>query len=328
MSIRSIKLTNFRNIEHLEYAAKSINVLYGPRNSGKTTILDAIAFANSSDHEFYALLKASHGPSHEHLALSELIKLNFFAHKQNLESFSVRLKCNAVRSRLFEIWKTDPDMIEPGYDVELKQSPYILVFDSPNLSRMIARSIPYSKLDRSYKVMRMSTDYWPDNYIGIRNVYSADYLNKKFLDLCQDTTFKQTLKQFVEANQDVARFQVNISRNKSTLSVLMRDRETSIPLLGCPESVLRMVRILISLYETEKDCILIDQLEYQFTEKEIAWLIPKLCSVAYSKGKQLFISTQKRSVVQVFEKASQELRTSFSTLLTEQVGQSVSETEA
>jgi predicted ATP-dependent endonuclease of OLD family len=44
-TIHSIKLTNFKRFESFYFSARAANVLVGPNNSGKSSILDALRVA-------------------------------------------------------------------------------------------------------------------------------------------------------------------------------------------------------------------------------------------------------------------------------------------
>lgn len=314
MSISKIIIENFRNIKELEYSPTDINVIYGSNSVGKTNFLDSIAYADASDHEFHALLKGSYGKDSSNMSLSEIIKFNFFMHQKNLESFRTKVYFKESRMRLFEIWKTDPAVIASAIGNTNFNSPYIFVFDSVDPKQLIPRAIAYDKIESSYKAMKMSSNHWPINYVSPTNTLSMELIYKHCMNLSESQAFRNSIGNMITGLNDLETLMVYTGNKFKGIKVKTRDRQDAVPLFSCPNAMIKILTMLIFTHSTNKKHVLIDEFERDLTDQEITWLVSEICDIAYKRDLQLFVTTKRIDVNNMFNIEAGKIRRSFQSL--------------
>lgn len=301
--IKEIILQDFRSIRNLEFKAKAFNVIQGPRGSGKSSFLEAIALTDHSDDEFYTILKQSFHEPNRQMELRELIQLNFFSHRRSQESMKVKIRFYETPTRKLELWRTDDDQARSLGMSKAIISPFIFVYESSDLRKLQPRAVQYSQVDKIYREMRTTVDKWPINFVGPDRVFSLALLTKHYKVLRSNPHYRSALLAMMDQFEDVSAIGLHPYGKSETVMVKFKDREQMVPLHGCDETFVRVLTILTFLCSSQKNYFLIDNIEKSLTDVELDWLVSQVVQLALVRGIQIFVTSKNERVNDLFEKA-------------------------
>lgn len=303
--IGHIEIQNFRNIQDLYFKPNRFNVITGLNGTGKTSFLEAIALADSSEQEFHTLLKNSYSEPFRNMELDELIDANFFSHQsQSQESFRVKISTTQAVSRSLEIWRTNDDLSRSLGMVSAKLSPFIFVFGSSDPRRIAPKALQYVKVNSVHKALKNTLEHWPTHFVGHEHANSVSLISRYYRIMKQKVEFWNTIRELLKYSETIQNIEVLSCHNRiDTIYVKLKDRSISSPLYGCPKSIIRLISILVLLHATKKPYILIDDIDRDLEDQDLEWLISQVCRVAITNKLQVFVTSQKQTINDLFEKS-------------------------
>ncbi len=282
----------------LEFKPNILNVLYGEKDSGKSTVLDAIALTDTNDHEFHAMLKYSHGEASTKASLDTLVRFNFFTHQHELESFKSRLVFSKNRIRLLEIWKTDHDVCRSAIGNHKFDSPFIFVFDSVDPRRLAPRPSPYKTVNKVFNAFKLTKDNWPLHYLRKDIACSTRLVQKLGLLVRDDPYFQESMRLLSVAFPEFRSIHFLETTFNNGVLVKLKESNEYLTIAECPQYLSRLLKTLIFVHHTPKKYFMIDDIDFGLTKNQMSWLVSRLCKICLNKKMQLFVSTSDSGVLE------------------------------
>lgn len=108
--IKEIKISNYKGLQQIQFPCKSLNIIVGPNNTGKSSILESIFLSISSLNNFEDILKTQ---LDDVLNLVFMDNLKYFAYEQKKES-TIEIELydnNTLKSDLYYSQKGYPQVV-------------------------------------------------------------------------------------------------------------------------------------------------------------------------------------------------------------------------
>lgn len=297
--INAIFLRDFRHFKELELFPRVVNVIEGPRGCGKTSLLEAIAFTDSNDSEFLSVLLSRRYDPSKPLIMRKMVENSFFSHDRTLESFRSKINFIAGNTRLLEIWKTSEDIYRSTGNETYKQSPYIFVYDSVDPTQVTPRCVPYDKVERLFQSMMTRPREWPINYVAHFPVMPPSIIANFYRQLMTTEVFCSAVQSMLNFFEDLE----SIHLLSDGLHLQLTGAKDPLPLSCCPGTLCRILTILIAATSRRRPYLLLDEIEQGLTERETEWLVDTLSIIVLQSNLQLFVTTSRPSVKDLFRVA-------------------------
>lgn len=309
MHFTKINIEGFRGIKNLELEdCKTINVIVGENDSGKTSVLEAIFLLSgiSSDHKkldsiSYYLIKQDRGfkALFHNLKASNLLNIQVETNKSLC--YQLQIKPNEINTnRPMEFGDSQPNVEVKSVNVYLTQS--TLKSEPKEYCRLGLSSL--------------------DSLRG--NGDSDDYLKRdKLIYILNKTklsgTDEQHIAKIIEKNKqkELVKILQTVNKNICDICFLKHELyinigiEQLIPLDFSGDAVKRILTLIFALYDAQGGILLIDEIETSFYFSVLKPLWKTIYKLANELKVQIFVTTHSMETLQYLAEVGRELGTDF-----------------
>jgi AAA15 family ATPase/GTPase len=334
--LNSLEIRNFRNLKELRInSLTNVNLFTGKNNTGKSTLLEAVAlYASKGDLNFLYQLLSERGESYRQAdagkdatelnikALSSLFSNRFIGFNQK-DSLSVgaientlfgtqRSGENFLALRFVKYYDEEIDEFENGANQGLRRKRTLienekggnvidyrigLEFRSGNSSFIfpLERERPYRILSRPVGI--------PENFQFIRTKNIDREINGKLWDnitLSEKEGFVIDALQIIEPDVERIAFIEEISRERAAV-VKLKTSTNILPLKSMGDGINRILTFILALVNADNGYLLIDEFEngLHYSVQEKLWEI--IFNLSEKLNVQVFATTHSEDCIRGFE---------------------------
>lgn len=305
--IKSIKIENYRGIKDLDIKNfKSVNILVGDNNAGKTSLLEAIQiFLNST---MYTLSKIAEQRENYKMEIRMNlcdslyylfnVKNNFFEIRGNIDNEEKILKVEVEKEKIYisknRIPLTNIKNISSNQE-EIFNYRYKIILNNDEKQFEINK---YS--DFSFKVTEPN--------INVYFIQSIEHIiNDSFSELLKDKNTKdkavRLLKEFEQDIQDIR----YIPKDETYIPVLEISDGNYIPVALYGDGLKKALTMLNAIIKAENGVLLIDEYETALHTSVMQKVFKFVAETAKEQNVQLFLTTHSLEAVDKFLSADDDL---------------------
>jgi AAA15 family ATPase/GTPase len=316
--IKNISVINFRCFDNLKVSGfKTINLISGKNNVGKTALLEAL-FLNSSPRPdtILSLQKVRREQSSFSRALPDRTWNNFFFNQDKNNTISIEADLKDESSKIIEIYVDESvkDFLEDSYqeDDDEKENFFSLFSGSESVVSVIhikARTNSEESFEtlivssakglvaRDTKVPDTKNASFIPSFLRISNRSLTTEFDKARLNERDD----EVLKAFKAIDPSIVGVE-SFSIGEPTVYV-KRDGQSRLPLSLFGDAINRIADIILKLVNNENSILLIDEIENGIHHSNQVYFWDVLYKLARELNVQIFATTHSLEMTQAFVEA-------------------------